>query len=145
MTITPRTPPPLGLTDYSGTVNWDDAPISREFELRLGPTDQTAAGGFRVEGAVCVRGQNRFAQLAEATPHLDDIARQAAQSRLQSMVAAASRAVCVQRVRVLLDPNALRFAIEADDPPHPACDAQLRLRLERGLGSWLREHWIRKQ
>ena len=48
-------------------------------------------------------------------------------------------------VRVLLDATTLHFAIESGDAPHPASDAQLRLRLERGLGSWLREHWIRKQ
>lgn len=144
MSSAPRTPAPLALTEFPGTSQWDDTAISREFELRLGPTMPVGLG-FRLEGALCVRGQNRFAQLTEATPHLDDIARQAARSRLQSMVAAAARAVCVTPVRVLLDQAALRFAIEAGDPPHPACDAQLRLRLERGLGSWLREHWLRKQ
>jgi hypothetical protein len=145
MSSAPRTPaPPTALTEFPATREWDDVAISREFELRLGPTLPVGLG-FRLEGALCVRGQNRFAQLAEATPHLDDMARQAARSRLQSMVAAAARAVCVTPVRVLLDQTALRFSIESGDPPHPACDAQLRLRLERGVGSWLREHWIRKQ
>jgi hypothetical protein len=144
MTAAPRNPAPPALTDFAGTREWQDLPISREFELRLGPTAATN-GGFVLEAAVCVRGQNRFAQLAEATPHLDDFARQAARSRLQSMVAAAARAVCVMPVRVSIDPATLRFAIESGDPPHPACDAQLRLRLEKGFAAWLREHWLRKQ
>jgi hypothetical protein len=132
------------LTDFGGTREWQDVTISREFELRLGPT-VAQNGGFQLEAAVCVRGQNRFAQLGEATPHLDDFARQAARARLQSMVAAAARAVCVTPVRVTLDQTTLRFAIDSGDPPHPACDAQLRLRLERGFTAWLREHWLRKQ
>jgi hypothetical protein len=126
------------------TLAWQDLPLSQEFELRLSPT-RTLAGGFVLDGALCLRALRRFAQLEDVMPHMDSIGQQGARSRLHSVVAVATRAVCVLPVRVSVDGDTVRFRIEASDPPHPACDAQLRLRLERGLSAWLREHWLRNE
>jgi hypothetical protein len=134
----------IKFTEYRDTVVWQDTPLSREIELRLSPTKLTQSG-FALEGALCLRSQSRFAVVADLLPTADEPAQRAARSRLQLVVATATRAVCAHQVRVFVDPVGLRFYIDSGDPPHPAADAQIRLRIERGLGAWLRERWLRRE
>jgi hypothetical protein len=129
---------------YESSASWEETPLGKVLLLRLGPTAPLGAG-FSLLGLVGLRRERRVATIQDLAAGLNEARIVAARDRLGSTVAAAARAVYIGAVSARVDPAALRFRLEAADEPHPAGDPQLRLRIVRGVVTWLRSEQLRTE